>query len=332
MLRILSLFLIAAVGNGFYNVQSNNEFDLFLNFQEKYNKRYESVETFTKRFQVFRSNLRDIIAHNLNTTHDFRLGVNKFSDLTSSEFKHLYVSGFNGQKGSCQPFLSRGTPIKESIDWRKLGVVNPVRDQGQCGSCWAFATVANAESWWAIQKGELLDLSEQEIVDCATGLGYWNMGCNGGNPDSSFKYMINNGICDEIADPYFSGTTTKEGECKSCNEVASFSACYDVKSNDQLALKEAVNINPVVVAIEADTFYFQSYSSGILTDAKCGTTLDHAVEIVGYGRDNGIDYWTVRNSWSADWGEDGYVRIKRTNSTNDIGVCGISAEPSFIEV
>jgi C1A family cysteine protease len=112
-----------------------------------------------------------------------------------------------------------------------------------------------------------------------------------------------------------------------------FSGCYDVTSNDQLALKYALAAQPVVIAIEADTRYFQSYSSGILTDAvKCGTNLDHAVEIVGYGSENGIDYWKVRNSWGTSWGESGYVRIQRSSSTNDAGVCGIAVEPSFISV
>jgi C1A family cysteine protease len=217
------------------------------------------------------------------------------------------------------------------LDWVSKGLVQSVRDQGQCGSCWAFATTANAESVWAISTGVLPDLSEQLLVDCATGFGYFNMGCNGGQPDSALKYMINKGQCSEYAYPY----TAKQGNCDVCSEPSdvTFSSCYDVMSNDQLALKNAVLKNPVVVAIEADTKYFQFYSTGILTDSiKCGTNLDHAVEIVGYGSENGIKYWKVRNSWSSSWGEDGYVRIERSDSTNDAGVCGIAMEPSFISI
>lgn len=157
------------------------------------------------------------------------------------------------------------------------------------------------------------------------------MGCNGGQPDSALKYMINKGQCSESAYPY----TAKQGTCHTCSQPTDveFSSCYDVKPNDQVALKTAVLKNPVVVAIEADTKYFQSYSSGILTDSiKCGTNLDHAVEIVGYGTENGINYWKVRNSWSSSWGEDGYVLIQRSDSTNDPGVCGIAMEPSFISI
>jgi C1A family cysteine protease len=211
--------------------------------------------------------------------------------------------------------------------------VNPVRDQGQCGSCWAFATTANAESVWAISSGQLLDLSEEFLVDCASGVGYYNMGCNGGQPDSAFKYMINNGQCSESSYPYKAGTTKTAGSCQKCTAApVRFSGCYDVAPNDQVSLMAAVSKQPVVIAIEADTRYFQSYSGGILDSTACGTNLDHAVEIVSYGSENGIDYWTVRNSWSSSWGENGYVRIKKSSSTNDIGICGLAAEPSFLVV
>jgi hypothetical protein len=220
----------------------------------------------------------------------------------------------------------------ETFDWRMYNVVNPVRNQGQCGSCWAFATTANAESVWAIHTGSLYDLSEQYLVDCATGVEYFNMGCHGGNMDSAFKFMINNKQCNETDYPYVSGVTESKGTCHSCNEFTHFSSCYDVVSNNQVSLKLAVLKNPVVIGIEADTYYFQSYSSGILTSELCGTTIDHAVEIVGFGVDNGIKYWSVRNSWGEDWGENGYFRILRTDSTNDAGICGLAIEPSFISV
>jgi C1A family cysteine protease len=246
------------------------------------------------------------------------------------------IRGLKAPVGSfgCGSFSNSASGTPTAIDWTTKGVVNPVRDQGQCGSCWAFATTANAESVWAISSGKLLDLSEEYLVDCATGAGYFNMGCNGGNPDSALKYMINNGQCSESSYPYTSGVTKTAGACQKCPSAdVKFTGCYDVKPNDQLSLKAAVSKQPVVIAIEADTKYFQSYSSGILTDAaKCGTNLDHAVEIVGYGTENGIDYWKVRNSWSTSWGEAGYVRIQRSSSTNDIGVCGIAAEPSYISV
>jgi cathepsin L len=310
-------------------LNEGDEWKQFTNFQERFSKRYENIQELETRFQIFRTNLRNIILHNLDQTQNFTMGINQFTDLTPQEFKDQFVGGLRTEVGSygCKSFSSSASGAPSSIDWRQKGVVNPVRDQGQCGSCWAFATTANAESVWAISSGKLLDLSEEFLVDCATGAGYFNMGCNGGQPDSAFKYMINNGQCTESSYPY------KAGTCQKCTSAGvSFSGCYDVASKDQVSLMAAVAKHPVVIAIEADTRYFQSYSGGILDSPNCGTTLDHAVEIIGYGTENGVDYWNVRNSWGSSWGENGYFRVKKTSSTNDIGICGVAAEPSFLVV
>jgi C1A family cysteine protease len=309
-------------------------------FQNTYRKEYDTLVELERRFQIFAENFRVIVSHNSNPNRTFTLNINRFTDLTPEEFQATYVSGYIGAKNmgsfGCKTFSSIEYPefvsadaVPDSVDWREKRVVNSVRDQEQCGSCWAFATTANAESAWAIATGKLLDLSEQYLVDCATGFGYFNMGCNGGQPDSAMKYMIQNGQCVETEYPYYG----KDSECGVCaNAGVKFAACYDVVSKDQQALKSAVAMQPVVVAIEADTRYFQSYSSGILDASTCGTNLDHAVEVVGYGVDGGKKYWTVRNSWGESWGENGYVRILRSDSTNDAGVCGISSEPSFLAV
>jgi cathepsin L len=316
-------------------LNEGDEWKQFTNFQDRFSKRYENIQEMETRFQIFRTNLSNIILHNLDNTQNFTMGINQFTDLTPQEFKDQYVGGLKTEVGSygCKSFSSSASGAPSSVDWRNKGVVNPVRDQGQCGSCWAFATTANAESVWAISSGKLLDLSEEFLVDCATGAGYFNMGCNGGQPDSAFKYMINNGQCTESSYPYKAGTTKTAGTCQKCTSAGvSFSGCYDVASKDQVSLMAAVAKHPVVIAIEADTRYFQSYSGGILDSPKCGTTLDHAVEIIGYGTENGVDYWNVRNSWGSSWGENGYFRVKKTSSTNDIGICGVAAEPSFLVV
>jgi cathepsin L len=316
-------------------LSEGDEWNQFSNFQERFSKRYESMQEMETRFQIFRSNLRNIILHNLDHTQNFTMGINQFTDLTPQEFKDQYVGGLRAEVGSygCKSFSSSASGAPSSIDWRQKGAVNPVKDQGQCGSCWAFATTANAESVWAISTGQLLDLSEEFLVDCASGVGYFNMGCNGGQPDSAFKYMINNGQCTEASYPYKAGTTKTAGSCQKCTAApVHFSGCYDVTPKDQVSLMAAVSKQPVVIAIEADTRYFQSYSGGILDSTSCGEKLNHAVEIVGYGTENGVDYWNVRNSWSSSWGESGYVRIKKTSSTNDIGICGLAAEPSFLVV
>ena len=331
-----SVFAASEVGlRGTFLDGSDYDFERFKHFRSLFLKEYRTIEEEVDRFRIFRQNLRVIDSHNLDVGQNFTMGINQFTDLTPEEFKSLYASGYKGlQSFGCSSFTSHGTSVPDSIDWTTKGVVNSVRDQGQCGSCWAFATTANAESVWAISSGKLLDLSEEFLVDCASGVGYFNMGCNGGNPDSAFKYMINNGQRTESSYPYTAGLTKTAGTCqKGTSAGVKFTGCYDVAPKDQLALKAAVAKQPVTIAIEADTRYFQSYSGGILTDAtKCGENLDHAVEIVGFGTENGIDYWKVRNSWSTSWGESGYFRLQRSSSTNDIGVCGVAAQPSYIAV
>lgn len=336
MLKLLVLWLCMAATNAqqsFLRTSENmNEWQQFNLFQERFSKKYETLQELENRFIAFRDNLRLINRHNLDATQNFTLRINQFSDLTTEEFKVYHNNKYTSSLGSfgCKPFIAQTlTVVPDSIDWTLKNVVNPIRDQGQCGSCWSFATTANAESVWAIYKGYLTDLSEQYLVDCAKSIGYYNNGCKGGQPDSAFKYMINNGQCTETSYPY----TATDGTCKKCTASSvQFSACFDVAPNDQVALKAAVSKQPVVIAIEADTKYFQSYSGGILDAKECGTELDHAVEIVGYGTDKGIDYWKVRNSWDKSWGENGYVRIKRSSLSNDIGICGIAAEPSFLSV
>jgi C1A family cysteine protease len=261
------------------------------------------------------------------------MGINQFTDLTSEEFKAQYVGGLKAEVGSygCKSFSSDAAGAPASIDWRTNGAVTSVKDQGQCGSCWTFSATGAVEGAWAVSKGQLIDLSEEQLVECATGMSYGSHGCNGGQMEGAFKYVIEHGQCALSAYPYTSGNG-QSGSCKSCQPVAHVSSCSDVKPNDQISLKAAVAQQPVAIAIEADTRYFQSYSSGVLTSSSCGTTLDHGVLIVGYGTENGIDYWLVKNSWSTTWGDKGYVKIARSDSTNDAGICGISMDPSFPSV
>jgi C1A family cysteine protease len=311
---------------------SNDEWRRFNDFQQKFNKRYDSINELEERFDIFRSNLRDIVLHNLDTTQNFTMGINQFTDLTPQEFKNIYVNGLKSgaEVGSygCKTFSSHGSALPASVDWRNKGAVTSVKDQGQCGSCWTFSSTGAVEGAWAIAKGQLVDLSEEQLVECATGISYGSHGCSGGQMEGAFKYIIENGQCSDASYPYTSGTG-KSGSCQKCSSVAHISSCSDVTPNDQLALKSAVAQQPVSIAIEADTRYFQSYSSGILTSSSCGTNLDHGVLIVGYGEENGQKYWLVKNSWSSTWGDAGYVKIARTESTNDAGICGIAMDPSF---
>ena len=303
----------------------------FTLFRERFNKVYSDEEV-DSRFEIFRTNVRSIIEHNIVPNQNFTLGVNQFSDLTPEEFKALYInSGFQGVNvGSygCKTYTSSATSAPASLDWRQKNAVTSVKDQGSCGSCWTFSSTGASEGAWAISTGKLIDLSEQQLVDCATGVSYGSHGCNGGQMEGADKYLIANGQCDLASYPY----TAVDGKCKTCSAVAHFSSCSDVKPNDQVSLLGAVALGPVSVALSADTRYFQSYTGGILDATACYTELNHGVLIVGYGTDNGQKYWNVKNSWSSTWGEQGYIRILRSSSTNDAGICGIAMQPSFISV
>jgi len=327
---MLRLVLLAttffAVCNSQTLLNENEIWSRFTNFQEKFAKKYENVQELETRFAVFRENFRNIITHNADRNQSFTMGVNQFTDLTPEEFKAQMIRGLKAPVGSfgCGTFSNSASGAPSSIDWRTKGAVTTVKDQGQCGSCWTFSSTGAMEGAWAIAKGQLIDLAEQELVDCA-GLKYGSMGCNGGQMEGAFKFIIENGQCAASSYPY----TARDGTCHSCSAVAHATSCSDVKPNDQLSLKAAVAKQPVAVAIEADTKYFQSYSGGVLTSASCGTSLDHGVLAVGYGEENGQKYWLVKNSWGTSWGDQGYVKIGRSESTNDAGICGIAMDPSF---
>jgi len=320
---LFTIQLITVSGSLFL---SSND-DLFQEFQQKFNKIYSNPLEYQNRFSIFSSNLQKIREHNLDIMQNFTLGINQFSDLTFDEFKTNYIGKLDSSvnRYGCQSYTSLANNTPDNLDWRSQNVVTPVKNQEQCGSCWAFSSTGAIESVWAITKGELINLSEQELVDCATGIKYGGRGCNGGQMDGAFKYVKTYGQCSNTEYPY----KATDSSCVKCTEVVYISDCFDVKPNDQISLKGAVSQQPVSVAIEADTFYFQSYAGGILDSPLCGTTLDHGVLIVGYGIENGQNYWLVKNSWGVTWGIDGYVKILKTNSTNDPGICGIAMQPSF---
>jgi len=332
---MLFIFTFLAVFLPVYNAQINlrgintqdKTWEQFVSFQEKFNKRYNDLQELEYRFKIFVSNLATITSHNLGN-ETFTMGINQFTDLTPDEFKKQFTEGLISQDNSCGTYIPSNYNVPDTFDWRQEGAVTSVKDQGQCGSCWAFSTTGAIEGAWAIKQGKLVSLSEQQLVDCSKR--YGNLGCKGGLMDSAFEYVMDNGLCSETSYPYVSGTTKTSGTCQTCSAVVEIFNCADVKPNDQLALKEAVaTIGPVSIAIEADTRIFQSYSSGVITSSSCGTTLDHGVLIVGYGVENGIKYWLVKNSWGTSWGDQGYVKIQRSESNNDPGICGVAMEPSF---
>jgi KDEL-tailed cysteine endopeptidase len=319
----------------------NNEsfiLDHFTQFQERFHKQYNNIDIMRGRFNIFKTNWLEIHKHNSDSTQNFTKGINQFSDLTPDEFNKNHLGGISVERRlvglyGCGSFATTQDTynLPEEIDWRKEDAVTPVKDQGQCGSCWAFSATGAMEGAWAIATGELLSLSEEQLTDCATGFKYGSYGCDGGQMDGAFKYVIENGVTSEAQYSYTAGN----GITDTCQEndfisAVTFTKCFDVVPNDQVSLKAAVAKQPVSIAIEADSRYFQSYSSGIITSSDCGTNLDHGVLIVGYGEENGQKYWLVKNSWSPTWGDEGYVKIARTDSQNDKGICGIASQPSYI--
>jgi len=281
-----------------------------------------------ERFAVFRANLLRIEAVNAKGL-GYTLGVNEFADLTVEEFSANHFGLKSPEKlWTGLPKLGThkysGAALPDSVDWVSKGAVTPVKNQGACGSCWAFSTTGALEGRWQIASGALVSLSEQQLVDCAK---EGNAGCRGGLMDNAFRWLEQNPVCTEASYAY----EGKDDSCKQANctvgiPQGSVTGFMDVPHQDTNALMEAVAQGPVSVAIEADQTVFQLYKGGVLSGG-CGARLDHGVLVVGYGTLNGTDYWTVKNSWGPAWGESGYVRIKRGLPAD--GECGIKAGPSY---
>lgn len=320
MTSLLNLALLS-----FLSITDINHPYLFHHYQNEYDKTY-SVDEFNTRFINFKDNVQHIFKNIKNENRNYTLGFNQFTDQSPEEFSKNFQFEYTKLIGNnCKTMTYTGDQVPSEMNWVEMNAVTPVKDQGQCGSCWSFSATGAIEGANAITNGNLESLSEQELVDCSKK--YGNMGCRGGLMDNAFHYVIDNGLCTENDYPY----TASDDTCVStdCKSAVKISSCADVPANNELALKEAVSKQPVSVAIEADTRTFQLYSSGVLTSDACGTNLDHGVLVAGYGTENGTPYWLVKNSWGETWGEDGYIKIGRSDSESSKGICGIAMQPSY---
>jgi len=281
---------------------TTEEEQAFFDWKSLFNKNYESMNEHTYRLSVFVRNVHDIIAHNSGES-TYTKGINQFSDLTKEEFKSKILMTLPELNPTGEKFVNNVNATPSSVDWRGKAVT-PVKDQGQCGSCWSFSTTGVMEGTFALndEDSSMLSFAEQQLVDCCGADGFGCQGCEGAWPYQAASYIEAKGIVTEDKYPYtaMDGTcSVKGGDYKTTNH-----SMIEAGNLDDLAAASA--LHPVSVCVDATNW--SSYSSGVFDD--CSTNIDHAVLLVGYSP----DYWIVKNSWNTSWGEQGYIRLARGNT------------------
>jgi len=323
MKLFLTLLVVFAIGAFAEKVKLDPEFAEYI---VKFKKEY-TLEELPIRMAVFKASLNRI--QNLRKQaaregHDTKYDVNKFSDLTPAEFKSKYLGYRKSQIQVKAPlWVPITVELPTSMDWRTKGAVTPIKNQGQCGSCWAFSATEGVESAWFLSGKTLTSLSPQQIVSCDTTDG----GCNGGDLPTAFAYVQSAGLESDAAYPYTSGNGDS-GTCQydQSDVVAQISGFqYATQSNNETAMQAASLTNgPLSVCVDASSW--QDYSGGVLT--SCTDSLDHCVQIVGWDQtSDGTPYWIVKNSWGTDWGLSGYIWIVRNQD-----MCGIAEEATFVTI
>eukprot|EP00727_Mastigamoeba_balamuthi_P012151 m51a1_g7559 putative cysteine protease (312) ;mRNA; f:117994-118929 len=309
MKAIIAVLVLAALA-------SASSVDTFRMWAKTHGKVYTATEE-KYRLHVFEENLAIINRLNMEN-HGASFAPNQFSDLTNAEFKALYTTELAARQPGDIAVIPDSN--KDELDMKSW--LPPVKDQGQCGSCWAFSAIANAEGAWYKKNEKVVSLSEQQLVSCDK----QDSGCDGGLMATADQYILKNGLASEEDYPYASGTGSVP-RCKAFTSKCQFSNAKDFRSvsSDDTIISYMKQYGPLSVAIQADSSVFQNYKSGILDSKKCGTSLNHGVTLVGYGTEDGVDFWTVRNSWGSSWGEKGYIRMARGKNT-----CGINGMLSTI--
>ena len=286
-----------------------------------------------RRYTIWQSRKQFVIEHNLQANKfGYTLKMNKFSDMEMDEIntKHKGLK-LSDNKAPTSNFtklfhMNPREKVPRRIDWRKKGAVTEVKDQGDCGSCWAFSSTGALEGQYFLKKNKLVSLSEQNLVDCSDD--YGNLGCDGGRQEDAFDYIKENGGIDtEKSYPY----EAEDGQCRFTSTYASATVTgyRTISASNERALMQAVaKVGPISVSIDASKNSFMHYNSGVYYEPLCSSSrrsLDHAVLVVGYGTHNGQDYWLVKNSWGEDWGMDGYIMMARNEDNN----CGIATDALY---
>ena len=272
----------------------------------------------------YNDNIQFIQDHNSNQS-SYEVGVNQFINRNYSNGSYPGMYSYL-QKEDIPTIEIVSDKIKKSVDWRHEHIISSVKNQGECGSCWAFSATEAVEGIWALRHHKLYNLSEQELMDCSGYLG--NNGCDGGSMENAFQYIIDHGICTNESYPYVA--TQNECSNSSCKPVVTIQSYSGIKKNNEKQLERFVEKQPVSVAIQANSQSFQLYKKGIYDDPTCGKELDHGVLLIGYGHDilNDMNYWIIKNSWGDQWGENGYMRLSRGENGKS-GLCGIAMDPSI---
>jgi len=293
----------------------------FSTWMRAHQKVYTSEE-FKLRYDIFKDNADFVETWNANPENSHKVELNHLADLSNEEYQQILGTHF---EAASTPLFVPASIEAVSLNWADKGVVTPIKDQGQCGSCFAFSSTGSIEGAYALKTGKLVSLSEQNIMDCSLSMG--NMGCGGGLMDTSFRWVIKNqGIDTENSYPY----EAKNGaSClfSAANVGATISSFVDITSGSEAALLTAVKQQPVSVAIDASKKSFQLYSSGVYYESTCSSSrLDHGVLAVGYGTDNTTQaFWIVKNSWGEKWGNSGYLWMSMNRDNN----CGIATMASY---